>query len=100
MKNTDAAPPYETSELGTPLDYTNDVYRVYFEVRDQDHVVKKIISDYIGEERASKIVTLTHGYETELPIQAVPDIIRLLTAENIAVYQVLRYAKTNGLWTG
>jgi hypothetical protein len=100
LNNTDAVPPYETSEIGTPLDYSNDVYRVYFEVRDHGLVAKKIISDYVGEERASKIVTLTHGYETELPIQAVPDIVRLLAAEDIAVYQAVRYAKTHGVWAG
>lgn len=98
MKNTAADPPYETSEIGTPLDYTHDVYRVYFEVPDKSGIAKKILSDFVGDERAARMVTLAHGYETELPIQCVPDIIRLLTAENIAVYQVVRYAKTNEVW--
>jgi hypothetical protein len=44
------------------------------------------------------MIVLAHGYETELPIQCVPDLVRLLSAENIAVYQVVRYAKTNGVW--
>ncbi len=44
------------------------------------------------------MIVLAHGYETELPIQCVPDIVRLLSAENIAVYQVVRYAKTNRVW--
>jgi hypothetical protein len=98
MKNTDAEPPYETLEIGTPLDYTSDVYRVYFEVREHEGVVKEIISDFLGAERAEKIQTLTHGYEMELPIQCIPDIVRLLTNKNIAVYQVVRYAKTNSTW--
>ena len=57
MKNTDAEPPYETLEIGTPLDYTSDVYRVYFEVREHEGVVKEIISDFLGAERAEKIQT-------------------------------------------
>jgi len=96
LKNTDARPAYETLEIGTPLDYTSDVYRVYFEIADSTNEGKKIISDFIGRERSEKIVTLTHGYEIELPIQCVPDVVRLLTSANIAVYQVIRYAKTNG----
>jgi len=98
LKNTDAKPPYETLEIGTPLDYTNDVYRVYFEVPDATHEAKKIISSFLGQKRSEKIVTLAHGYEVELPIQCIPDVIRLLTHANIAVYQVVRYAKTNGAW--
>ena len=98
MNNTDAKPPYETLEIGTPLDYTNDVYRVYFEVPDSTHEGRKIIAAFIGQERAENIVTLAHGYEIELPIQCVPDVVRLLTHANIAVYQVVRYAKTNGTW--
>jgi hypothetical protein len=37
-------------------------------------------------------------YEAELPIQCVPEIVKLLVAENIAVYQVVRYAKTTATW--
>ena len=95
MKNTDAAPHYETSELGTPRDCTHDAYRVYFEVADNAGIARKIISDFVGAERAGEILALAHGYELELPIQCVPEIVRLLSAENIAVYQVVRYAKTS-----
>jgi hypothetical protein len=98
VKSTDADPPYETSELGTPADYTPDVYRVYFEVPDASGLAGTIIADFIGAERAAAMVTLAHGYETELPIQCVPEIVRLLVAQNIAVYQVVRYAKTNRTW--
>ena len=98
LKNTDARPAYETLEIGTPLDYTSDVYRVYFEILDSSNEGKRIISDFIGRERSEKIITLAYGYEIELPIQCVPDVVRLLTNANIAVYQVVRYAKTNGTW--
>lgn len=98
MNNTDAVPSYETKEIGTPLDYTSDMYRVYFEIRDHDGMAKEIISGFLGPARAEKIVTLAHGYEMELPIQCIPEIIRLLATENIAIYQVVRYAKTNNSW--
>ena len=48
LKNTDAKPPYETLEIGTPLDYTNDVYRVYFEVPGSTHESKKIITAFLA----------------------------------------------------
>jgi hypothetical protein len=98
LKLTDADPPYKTSEFGTPRDYTSDVYRVYFEVPDPSGIAGKIIADFVGPARVASIVALAHGYETELPIQCVPEIVRLLSAENIAVYQVVRYAKTNRVW--
>ena len=50
MKSTDASPPYETSEIGTPLDYTSDLYRFYFEVGEHDEAAKKIILKYMGPE--------------------------------------------------
>lgn len=98
LQNTDAAPPCETRELGSPLDYTSDVYRVYFEVRDSKDIAKETIAEFVGHQRAEEIITLAHGYEVALPIQCVPDIIRLLCAKNIAIYQVVRYAKTNESW--
>ena len=65
---------------------------------DATHEAKKIISSFLGQERSEKIVTLAHGYEVELPIKCVPDVVRLLTHANMAVYQVVRYAKTNATW--
>ena len=98
MKNTIAEPPFETLEIGTPLDYTSDVYRVYFELHDRDGSAKQIIADFLGSQRAQEVVTLAQGYEVALPIQCVPEVVRLLAAANIAVYQVVRYAKTNETW--
>ena len=41
---------------------------------------------------------LQHCYELELPIQVIPEVVRLLCANNIAVYQVMRYVKTQNTW--
>ena len=98
MKNDEADPPYKTIEIGTPLDYTEDVYKIYLEVREHDGMVRRILTEFLGEAKAKHIVALTHGYELDLPIQAVPDLVSLLCQQNIAVYQVVRYAKTNSRW--
>jgi hypothetical protein len=98
LKLTDADPPYNSAEIGTPRDYSSDTYRVYFEVSDPHGTALKIITDFLGAHRTASMVVLAHGYETELPIQCVPDIVRMLSAENIAVYQVVRYAKSGGVW--
>ena len=98
MKMTDATPPYETWEMGTPRDYTPDVYRVYFEVADPHGKAHQLISDVIGDHHLHQIITLDHGYEVEVPIQVVPDIVRKLVKKNIAVYQIVRYAKTKATW--
>ncbi len=98
MKSTDAAPAYETLEIGTPLDYTSDIYKVYFEVRENDGLVLKILTEFLGDKKASGIHALAHGYELELPIQVIPEVVRLLSQNNIGVYQVVRYAKTNNTW--
>jgi len=96
MKSTDATPSYETSEIGTPLDYTSDLYRFYFELSEYNGSAKKVIMSFLGGERSESLITLKHGYEVDLPIQCVPDIIRELIKKcNIAVYQVVRYAKVS-----
>lgn len=98
MKSDEADPVYETLEIGTPLDYTGDVYKIYFEVRDCDDLVYGLLTEFLGTDKAEGIIRLAHGYEVELPIQCVPDVIRLISSKNIALYQVVRYAKTSATW--
>ncbi len=71
IKSTEATPPYETSEIGTPLDYTDDLYRFYFEVGENNGIAKNIIANFLGEAHSKSMITLQHGYEIELPIQCV-----------------------------
>ncbi len=96
MKSDNAEPPYETSEIGTPLDYTEDLYRFYFEIRDAAGVAELELKSFLGREHANNLCRLTHGFEMDLPIQCVPDLIRILSAKSIAIYQVVRYAKVDG----
>ncbi len=94
MKNEEATPPYETLEIGTPQDYSSDVYKIYFEVGEHNSAALKVLKKFLGNNRKQTINRLTHGYEMELPIQCVPEIVALLSEKNIAIYQVIRYAKT------
>ena len=98
MKSTDAVPAYETSETGTPKDYTDDLYLVYFEVGEHQGTAKSLLEAYLGDERKGTIQTLPHGYIVEIALQCTPDIVKRLTEANIAVYQVNRFAKVNGRW--
>jgi len=98
MRADDARPPYETSEIGTPRDYTDDLYRYYFEVGEVDGRAERILRDFLGEARAAGLHRLTHGFELVAPLQTAPDLVRLLAQANIAVYQVVRYAKVAGTW--
>jgi hypothetical protein len=86
------------SSIGTPRDYSEDMYRFYFELVDHSAVVKELLSTFLGERHSRSLTTLSFGYEFDMPIQCAPDLIRLLARENIAIYQVVRYAKITGVW--
>jgi len=68
------------------------------EVRDIDGSVERLLRDFLGTAQAAQLQRLTHGFELTIPIQCAPDIVRLLTRENVAVYQIARYAKVEGSW--
>ncbi len=84
--------------METPRDYTPDLYRVYFEVGEFKNTAKNILSKFLETDDPDKIIELANGFEVELPIQCVPDTVRELAQANIAVYQVIRYAKVDGTW--
>ncbi len=98
MKTDEKAEQYQTAEIGTPLDYTEDVYKVYFEVGEYKECALNILATYLGEDRAQSITKLAYGYELEIPIQCIPEITSLLCDGGVGVYQIVRYAKTNNKW--
>jgi hypothetical protein len=98
MKSDEAAPPFLTTEIGTPLDYTEDLYRFYVEMRDVDGTAERLLRDFLGDRHAANLQRLTHGFELVMPLQCAPDLVRLLARENVAIYQVVRYAKVGGDW--
>jgi len=98
MNSDDAHPPVEKPISGTPRDYSEDLYRLYFELIDVDGRAERMLRDFLGPLHAKRVQRLAHGFEFVAPIQCVPDLVRLLTRENIAVYQVVRQEKVEGKW--
>lgn len=70
---------------GTPFDYSDDKIKVYFEVADKQNTRKILESlDFID-----KFEELTYGFEINIAIQQIPEIIRYLERDNIAIYAVI-----------
>ena len=98
MNSSEQTQSSEPVTQGTPRDYSNAMYRVYFEVGEHQGMARKVIEAYLGPERSTNLTILPYGYECELAIQCVPDIVGELAKQNIAVYQVVRTAKTKNVW--
>jgi hypothetical protein len=98
MKLDDAETPVGKPVSGTPRDYSEDLYSLYFELIDVDGTAERVLRNFLGPLHAKRLQRLAHGFEFVAPIQCVPDLIRLLTREDIAVYQVVRQAKAEGKW--
>ena len=98
MKPSENMPSFDTSMRGVSLDHSIEMYRVYLEVAAYQGMARNVIEEYVGPERSKDLTELPFGYECELSIQCVPDIVRALAKQNIGVYQVVRYAKTNNMW--
>jgi hypothetical protein len=98
MKSRDAIPPSEGSVIATPLDYSEELYRFYLETLDVDGTAERVLRSFLGPRHAKRLHRLAHGFEFAAPIQCAPDLIRLLTQENIAVYQLVRQARVEGTW--
>lgn len=98
MSAVDPSNQSDATSIGTPLDYSESVYRFYLEVADCRPATRRLIEEFLPEHHAERIVDLDYGFEIEMPIQCAPDLIRLLSNDNIAIYQLVRLAKTNGRW--
>jgi hypothetical protein len=88
----------ETPHVGTPRDYSEHVYRFYLELADRSHTTRRLIEKFLPQHHAAHIVDLDDGFEFEMPIQCAPNLIRHLISKNIAIYQLVRLAKTRGHW--
>ena len=98
MSSGDASPSSERPVIGTPLDYSEDLCEFYLEKVDVDGTAERVLRSFLGPRHAKRLHRLAHGFEFAAPIQCAPDLIRLLTQENIAVYQLVRQAKAEGTW--
>lgn len=70
---------------GTPLDYTDDKVKVYFEVQDKQGA-KEVIEDISF---IDSIKDLEYGFEVKIAIQQIPEVIGYLLQKNIAIYAVI-----------
>jgi len=81
-------------DIGTLRDYTNDRYRVYFEVGEHEEFARDVIASFLKSRSPDFAASLPRrhgeGYEIDIPIQLIPEIVRELAAHNVAVYQVIR----------
>jgi hypothetical protein len=98
MNSADASPPFEAPCTGTPLDYSEDLYAFYLETVDVDGTAERLLRSFLGPRHAARVQRLAHGFRFAAPIQCAPDLIRLLTQANVAVYQLVRQAKVEGRW--
>jgi hypothetical protein len=83
---------------GDPLDYSEDLYRFYLETANVGEAAERALRTYLGPRHARQLKRVRHGFEFVVPIQCVPDVVRLLTQENVAVYQLVRQEKVAGQW--
>ncbi|MEO9273790.1 hypothetical protein ABFY09_02940 [Marinomonas sp. 5E14-1] len=83
---------------GTPSDYSEDMYKVYFEVGEWEGTALGIIESFVSNSHSKNIIHLEFGYELAMPIQCVPDVVRLLNEKNIAIYQIVRGEKIEAAW--
>ena len=86
------------SRTGTPLDYSSEMYRVYFEVVEYKGTVRAIFEKLLGSKHVGTLKAQPYGYECALPIQCIPEMAQELAKNNIGVYQIIRHEKTGVLW--
>jgi hypothetical protein len=98
------APAMSLGVTGTPRDYSDQLYRVFFEIGEFEGLGKRIIMDYLTDNghrvdpQSYLLQTTPYGYELEIPMQVIPEIIQALNREKVAVYQVVRIAGPYGSW--
>ena len=88
----------EKETIGTPGDYSENLYQFYLELADCSPNTRHLIEDFLPQYHALRIADLDHGDEFEMPIQCAPDLVRHLLDRNIAVYQLIRLARAKGHW--
>ncbi|WP_205987520.1 MULTISPECIES: hypothetical protein [Pseudoalteromonas] len=85
-------------DMGSPREYTEHMYEVYFEVGEHENMALRTFEEYLGPDRLGFITPMDHGYLLKVPLQAVPDLVISLSEKNIAVYQVVRFARSKEVW--
>ncbi|WP_022943107.1 hypothetical protein [Psychromonas hadalis] len=83
---------------GMLRDYSEDMYKIYFEIGEYQEVGLGVLTAFVGDLHSKHILHLEFGYEVTMPIQCIPEAVRLLNQENIAIYQIVRGEKTKEKW--
>lgn len=83
---------------GTLRDYSEDMYKVYFEIGEWEKVGLNVLTSFVGDTHSKHILHLEFGYELAIPIQCIPEVVRLLSQKNIAIYQIVRGEKIEETW--
>lgn len=97
MDTTETEQPHG-SEMGSPRDYSERMYRFYLELADCCGKVRQMIEEFLPKQYAAKILKHDYGFELEMPIQCAPDLVRLLSSHNIAIYQLVRLSRSKNQW--
>ncbi|MFN4161946.1 MAG: hypothetical protein ACK4FW_08205 [Stenotrophomonas sp.] len=95
--------PMDSSEpdpaQGTPREYSDALYRVYFEVGEWQDIARDAITAFLVERSRdhpafdfapAALEVKAHGYEVDLPMQLIPEVVRVLAERNVGIYQVVR----------
>lgn len=75
-----------------------------FEIGEFEGLGKGIIERYLAsnghraDTKSYLLRTVQYGYELEIPMQVIPEIIQALSRERVAVYQVVRTTGPYGNW--
>ena len=72
MNAAEATNQPDATSVGTPLDYSESVYRFYLELADCSHTTRRLIEEFLPQHHAARIVDLDYGFEFEMPIQCAP----------------------------
>ena len=63
VRSRDAIPPSEGSVIGTPLDYSENLYRFYLEIVDVDGTAERVLASFLGPRHTKRLRRLAHGFE-------------------------------------
>jgi hypothetical protein len=70
MNCGNANPSSEPPVTGTPLDYSEDLYRFSVETADLSGRPERVLRNFLGPRHAQRLQQLAHGYEFAAPIQS------------------------------
>tara|TARA_R100001377_G_scaffold25769_1_gene13976 strand:- start:4088 stop:4285 length:198 start_codon:yes stop_codon:yes gene_type:complete len=62
-------------KIGTPKDYSEDMYKIFFELGEWEGIALDILSSFVGDSHSKHILHLEFGYELAMPIQCIPEVI-------------------------